>query len=176
MKITENKLRSIIRQIIKEENHYDDDAELAMIDRDRQANYDEERARSRFTARFVDETEKPHFINSATSGLHLALNIFKKRYKWKDGDEVITTPLTFVSTNHVILYERLKPVFADVDEFLCLDPNDIINKITPRTKAVIFVGLGGNAGRLDKISNICKQKGIKLKLYTKVIKKIDNLK
>ena len=73
MKITENKLRNIIRQIIKEENHYDDDAELAMIDRDRQANYDEERARSRFTARFVDETEKPHFINSAMKAIARAV-------------------------------------------------------------------------------------------------------
>ena len=49
-----------------------------------------------------------HFISSNTVGLHLALNIFKKKYNWEDGDEVITTPLTFISTNHAIKYENLK--------------------------------------------------------------------
>ena len=69
-------------------------------------------------------TDLPHslFINSNTSGLHLALNVLKKNNNWKDGDEIITTPLTFISTNHSIKYENLKPVFADVDDSLCLDP------------------------------------------------------
>ena len=62
-----------------------------------------------------------HFLNSNTSGLHLAFEIFKKKYGWLDGDEVITTPLTFVSVNHAILYANLKPIFADVDQYLCLD-------------------------------------------------------
>lgn len=103
-----------------------------------------------------------HFISSNTVGLHLALNIFKQVDKWKDGDEVITTPLTFISTNHAIKYENLKPVFADVDEHLCLDPNSIIEKITDKTKAIIFVGIGGNVGQLDKVVNICQSKGIRL--------------
>ena len=103
-----------------------------------------------------------HFLNSATSGLHLALNIFKKQYNWKDKDEIITTPLTFVSTNHAILYENLTPIFADVDEYLCLDPKDIEKKITPKTKAVMFVGLGGNSGQLDEVSNLCKKYNLKL--------------
>ena len=47
-----------------------------------------------------------HFLNSATAGLHLALQVFKENYGWDDGDEVITTPLTFVSTNHAILYDE----------------------------------------------------------------------
>src|SRR5580658_5233384 len=62
-----------------------------------------------------------YFISSNTVGLHLAFYMFKSKYGWVDGDEVITTPLTFVSTNHAILYERLTPIFADVDESLCLD-------------------------------------------------------
>lgn len=52
------------------------------------------------------------------------------------GDEVITTPLEFVSTNHAILYERLRPVFADVDGFLCLDPQSAQERITERMRAV----------------------------------------
>ena len=63
-----------------------------------------------------------HFLSSATAGLHLALRLLKERHGWADGDEVISTPLTFVSTSHAILHAGLQVVFADVDEYLCLDP------------------------------------------------------
>jgi dTDP-4-amino-4,6-dideoxygalactose transaminase len=106
--------------------------------------------------------QNAHFLNSNTSGLHLAVNILKKEFGWADGDEIITTPLTFVSTNHVILYENLKPVFADVDEFLCLDPQDVLKKITPKTKAIMFVGMGGNIGQYNEIVKICKDNNLKL--------------
>jgi dTDP-4-amino-4,6-dideoxygalactose transaminase len=105
-----------------------------------------------------------HFLGSATFGLHLALRLFKERHGWKEGDEVISTPLTFVSTNHAILYERLHPVFADVDEFLCLDPRSIEERITKRTRAVIFVGLGGNSGRLDDVRELCRKRNLTLVL------------
>ena len=62
-----------------------------------------------------------HFLNSNTSGLHLAIKILKDTNKWGDGDEIITTPLTFVSSNHAIMYENMIPVFADVDEYLCMN-------------------------------------------------------
>ena len=102
------------------------------------------------------------FLNSNTSGLHLAFNILKRRYGWQDGDEVITTPITFVSTNHAILYENLKPVFADVDEYLCLDPVDVEKKITDKTRAVIFVGYGGRVGQLEKIIELCRKYSLRL--------------
>jgi dTDP-4-amino-4,6-dideoxygalactose transaminase len=97
-----------------------------------------------------------HLVNSGTAGLHLAVHILKKRLHWKEGDEVITTPITFVSTNHVILYEKLKPVFADVDHYVCLDPDDVIKKIGKKTRAIMFVGLGGNLGQYEKIVEICR--------------------
>jgi dTDP-4-amino-4,6-dideoxygalactose transaminase len=103
-----------------------------------------------------------HFLNSSTSGLHLAVKILKDTNKWQDGDEIITTPLTFISTNHAILYENLKPIFADVDEYLCLDPKSVESKITKKTKAVMFVGLGGNAGQYSSIVNLCKKYKLKL--------------
>lgn len=103
-----------------------------------------------------------HFLNSNTSGLHLAFKILKDANKWKDGDEIITTPLTFVSSNHAIMYENLKPVFADVDSFLCLDPKSVESKITKKTKAILFVGIGGNAGQYSKIVDICKRHKLKL--------------
>jgi len=103
-----------------------------------------------------------HFLNSATAGLHLAMRLLKQRHEWADGDEVITTPLTFVSTNHAILYENLNPVFADVDEYLCLDPDSIRERITDRTRAIVFVGLGGNTGRLQAVAQIAREFGLKL--------------
>ncbi|WP_111807389.1 DegT/DnrJ/EryC1/StrS family aminotransferase [Aeromonas allosaccharophila] len=103
-----------------------------------------------------------HFLASNTVGLHLAFHMFKSEQGWQDDDEVITTPLTFVSSNHAILYEKLKPVFADVDQHLCLDPVDVEKKITSKTKAIIFVGLGGNVGQYNKIREICDRHNLKL--------------
>lgn len=106
--------------------------------------------------------EHAHFLSSNTVGLHLAFELFKTKYGWADDDEVITTPLTFISTNHAILYARLKPVFADVDEYLCLDPKSVEERITAKTKALVFVGIGGNSGRYAEIVKLCQKCGIKL--------------
>lgn len=103
-----------------------------------------------------------HFLSSNTVGLHLALELFKTKNEWDDDAEVITTPLTFVSTNHAILYAGLKPVFADIDDSLCLDPASVEQRITEKTKALIFVGIGGNIGQYSKIVEICKARNIAL--------------
>ena len=103
-----------------------------------------------------------YYLNSNTVGLHLAVKILKLNNGWRDGDEIISTPITFVSTNHAIMYENLKPVFADVDEYLCLDPIDVEKKITKKTKAIMFVGYGGRVGKLDKIIEICKKYNLRL--------------
>lgn len=105
-----------------------------------------------------------HFLSSNTVGLHLAFHIMKSKYGWGDDAEVITTPLTFVSTNHAIVEAKLTPVFADVDQYLCLDPVDIERKITDKTKALIFVGLGGNVGQYEKVLKLCKDRDIKVVL------------
>ena len=63
-----------------------------------------------------------HFLNSATSGLHLAIKVLKEKYNWKNTDEIITTPFTFISTNHAIAYENLTLCFADIDDSLNLSP------------------------------------------------------
>ncbi|ADI84688.1 DegT/DnrJ/EryC1/StrS family aminotransferase [Geobacter sulfurreducens] len=101
--------------------------------------------------------QNAHFLSSNTVGLHLAVKMFKSIRGWCDGDEVITTPLTFISTNHAISYENLTPVFADIDEYLCLDPVDVEKKITDKTRAVIFVGIGGNSGRYQDIVRLCQK-------------------
>ena len=102
------------------------------------------------------------YLNSNTSGLHLAVNILKRRYGWQDGDQIISSPLTFVSTNHAILYENMKPCFADVDEYLCLDPVDVEKKINEKTRAIAFVGYGGRVGKLEQIIALCKKYGLRL--------------
>jgi len=106
--------------------------------------------------------ENAHFVASNTVGLQIALKVLKDANKWKNGDEIITTPLTFVSSNHSILYNNLHPVFADVDDQLCLDPKSVESRITKKTKAVMYVGLGGNIGQYNEIKQICDKHNLKL--------------
>lgn len=105
---------------------------------------------------------RAYYLNSNTVGLHLAVKILKMQNGWKDNDEIISTPITFVSTNHAILYENMHVTFADVDQYLCLDPVDVEKKINDKTRAVVFVGYGGRVGQLDKIIAICKKYNLKL--------------
>lgn len=105
-----------------------------------------------------------HYLNSATAGLNLAYEIMKEEYGWADEDEVITTPLTFVSTNHAIKLARLKPVFADVDDTLCLDPDSVESLITEKTRSVLYVGMGGSTGQYQRIVELCQRHGLKLVL------------
>ena len=120
------------------------------------------------TAQFEDAWKEytghanAYYINSNTVGLHLAVKILKMQNGWQDNDEIISTPVTFVSTNHAILYENMHVTFADIDEYLCLDPVDVERKINEKTKAIIFVGYGGRVGQLDKIIQICKKYDLKL--------------
>lgn len=87
-------------------------------------------------------------LNSCTSALHLALILANV----KEGDEVITTPMTCSATNIPILYERAKPVFADIQNLsLNIDPKDIKRKITPKTKAIMVVHWGGEPCDMDEI-------------------------
>ncbi len=92
----------------------------------------------------------PHAVatNSCTAALHIALKLIDIQ----PGDEVICTALTFVSSNMVSLYEKAVPVFADVDETLCIDPIDIERKITSKTKAIIAVHYAGHPCDMDKIN------------------------
>lgn len=103
-----------------------------------------------------------HFLNSATAGLELGLKVLKDHFSWQSGDEVITTPLTFVSSNHAIVRNQLTPVFADVDEGLCLDLQSIKTAVTEKTRAILFVGLGGNIGQYGEVVDFCRDHSLKL--------------
>jgi perosamine synthetase len=96
-------------------------------------------------------------LNSCSAALHLALRILDL----PEGSEVITTPITFVSTNHAILYERCTPVFADVQEDTGnLDVASAASKITGRTKAIMAVHLGGYPCDLDELYDLARSSGV----------------
>lgn len=98
-------------------------------------------------------------LNSCTAALHLALIISGI----KEGDEVITTPFTFVSTNHVILYQRAIPVFADIDpRTYCISPSAIEKMITRKTKAIMVIHYGGHPAELDRIYELAGKYNLKV--------------
>lgn len=98
-------------------------------------------------------------VNSGTSALHLivrALGITA-------GDEVITTPFSFVSSSNCILFENAKPVFADIDRLtLNIDPDLIEERITKKTKAILAVDVFGHPAEWDKLERIAEKYGLKL--------------
>lgn len=78
------------------------------------------------------------------------------------GDEVIVPPFTFVATIESVLMAGAVPVFADIDETLCLSPQGIEAALSPATKAVIPVHMCGAMARIDEIKAICDKKGLLL--------------
>ena len=92
-------------------------------------------------------------LNSCTAGLHLAL----LSLDLQPGDEVITTPLTFVATVNMIVRCGAKPVLADIDpNTLNISVEAIEKAITPKTKAIIPVHLGGQPCDMDSIMALAK--------------------
>jgi perosamine synthetase len=105
-----------------------------------------------FEQQFADFVGSPLAVtvNSATAALHLALKVADVA-----GGEVITTSMTFVSSNHAILYNDATPIFADVEpDTLNIDPAAIERKITPRTKAILPVHYGGHPADMERIQAI----------------------
>lgn len=110
-------------------------------------------------AEFLGEDIEAIAVNSATSGLHLALEALGIG----PGDEVITTPYTFTATAEVIRYLGANPVFVDIDpETLNIDPAKIEVAITPHTRAIIPVHLAGLACDMASILKIARQHDLKV--------------
>ena len=94
---------------------------------------------------------------SGTTALHVAL----LAHGIGDGDEVITSPFTFIASANSILYTRAKPVFVDIDPITYnLDPNLLEAAITPRTKAILPVHLFGLSCDMDPIMAIAEKHGL----------------
>lgn len=98
-------------------------------------------------------------VNSGTSALHLAVRALDLR----EGDEVITTPFSFVASANAILYERATPVFVDVDaKTLNIDANRIEAAITARTKAILPVHVFGRPAPMPEILEIAGRHNLKV--------------
>jgi len=80
----------------------------------------------------------------------------------KPGHQVITTPHTFISTAEAIKVIGAEPVFVDIDEYYHIDVNQIENKITQLTKAILFVDLYGQTPDVDKLKKIAKKHNLYL--------------
>jgi perosamine synthetase len=101
----------------------------------------------------------PVAVNSCTSALHLALILAGVR----EDDEVILTAQTFIATGMVILMQKAKPVFADIQYNTGnIDPISIKEKITSKTKAIIAVHWGGYPCDIDEINKIARENNLKV--------------
>ena len=90
-------------------------------------------------------------VSSGTAGLHLAL----RAVGVSDGDEVITSPFSFVASANVVLYERARPVFADIDPVtLNVDPGAVAAAVTPRTAALLPVHVFGYPADMDALEGL----------------------
>ena len=97
--------------------------------------------------------------NSCTAALHLSLLALGVGA----GDEVLTTPMTFVATVNSIVYVGARPVFVDVEpDTLNIDPARIQAAITPRTRAIIPVHLYGHPCEMDRILDIARHHDLKV--------------
>jgi len=108
-----------------------------------------------FEKRFAEYLGVAHAValNSGTAALHLAMLLADV-----DGREVITTPLTFISTNHAILYCGGEPVFADVEaDTANIDPESVAHLVTDRTRAIVCVHYGGRPCRMDALTAIARE-------------------
>ncbi len=98
-------------------------------------------------------------VNSCTAALHLSM----LAAGLGRGDEVITSALTFCATVNTIIHAGATPVLADVDlATMCLDPDDIERRITPRTRALVVVHFAGYPCDMDALGAIARRHGLKL--------------
>ena len=115
----------------------------------------------RFEEAFADAVGAPYAaaVSSGTAGLHLlcvAAGV-------EPGDEVITSPYSFVASANCAIYEGATPVFADIDgRTLTLDPRAVEAAITPRTKVVVAVDIFGYPSEMEELQEICRHHDVAL--------------
>jgi len=115
----------------------------------------------RFEAALAERVGAPYAaaVSSGTAGLHLAVRLAGLG----EGDEVVTTPFSFVASANCLLYEGAMPVFADIDpRTLNLDPAAVDAAITPRTKAILAVDIFGYPAEYSELEAIAERHGLAL--------------
>jgi perosamine synthetase len=115
----------------------------------------------RFEEEFAERVGAPYAaaVTSGTAGLHLLAHIAGLG----PGDEVITSPISFVATANCFIFEGAEPVFADVDaRTLNLDPGAVEGAVSERTKAIVAVDMFGYPCELDELRGIAERHGLAL--------------
>ncbi|HRZ85783.1 MAG TPA: DegT/DnrJ/EryC1/StrS family aminotransferase [Candidatus Paceibacterota bacterium] len=122
-----------------------------------------------FIRKFEEEFSKGHetkfgiAVNSGTDALRIAISCLKEKEKWNDGDEIICPAVTFIASSNVILQNNLNPVFVDVErDTYNIDPNQISDKITDKTRAIMPVHLFGQPADMQPIVDISKNRELKI--------------
>ncbi len=113
---------------------------------------------ARFEAQLANVVGRRHGVacSSGTAGLHMCV----RALEIGPGDEVITTPFSFVASANCLLYERAVPRFVDIEEdSLGLDPDRITAVASPRTRAVLPVHVFGRPCRIEATSSIARERG-----------------
>jgi perosamine synthetase len=116
---------------------------------------------ARFESLVAATVDAPHCaaVSSGTAGLHLCMRLAGVGA----GDEVITSPYSFVASANCAIYEGATPVFADIDpRTFNLDPAAVEAAITPRTRAIVAVDIFGYPCELDALTELCKRNGLAL--------------
>lgn len=104
-----------------------------------------------------------HMVNSGSSANLVMITALKKHMNWQDGDEVIVSPVGFPTTIAPLVQNNLKPVFIDIElETLNFDLTKLVEKITPRTKAIFVSPVLGNPPDMNILQDICTKHGILL--------------
>jgi 8-amino-3,8-dideoxy-alpha-D-manno-octulosonate transaminase len=94
-----------------------------------------------------------HVCSSGTAALSTALAVCGVGA----GDEVILPPFTFVADLETVLMAGAVPVFAEIDQTLCLDPRSVATVVTPKTKAVLVVHMCGAMAQIDALEEVCRK-------------------
>lgn len=103
-------------------------------------------------------TKFAHMVNSGSSANLVLIAAVKKHLGWQDDDEVIVSPVGFPTTIAPLVQNRLKPVFVDIElNSLNFDLNEIVKKITPKTKAIFVSPVLGNPPDMDRLKEICEE-------------------
>ena len=114
-----------------------------------------------FETGFRDYIGTPHAVavHSCTAALHLSMIAVGL----KPGEEVIVPAMTFAASASTVIHAGGKPVLADVDRAsMCLDPDDVLRRITPKTRAILPVHFAGRACAMDPLLEIARNHGLRV--------------
>ena len=105
-------------------------------------------------------------VSSGTAALHLIV----RALGWKAGDEVVTTPFSFVASANCLLYEGVRPVFVDIDpRTRCIDPAQVEAAITPRTVGILSVDVFGHPADWPALEAIAARHHLALVLVQRAL-------